>query len=134
VLVEVSVSDVKGDGGSSPPLVIAVSVCPTDGGGAKEVVESGIGVTVVKVDKTVDGDIEELVVNTDDVLASVSVEVDSVTVIIVVVAEVRPPPGVSVDAKSVVVSKTDTLTAKAFAALIEGPAGRQFSMPGYWER
>lgn len=74
---------------------------------------------------------------TDEVLVVIEVDIidviDVVGVTTVVVSEVRPPVvGVSVDITSVVVSApASTVIAKSFAALIEGPAGRQFSMPGY---
>lgn len=53
------------------------------------------------------------------------VELDSVDVV-VVVSSPMPPPPVSV------VAARPMVTAKTFAALIEGPAGMQLAIPGYW--
>jgi len=127
--------------GRSPPLVNALSVDVPVKIELVEVVDCAIAVTDVEVTSVV------------DVVDAAAIEVVAATeelvLVVVVVVELveppRPPPGDSVD---VVISTAGvngfcpsptlidaaapvTETAKASTALIEGPAGIQFSIPGY---
>jgi len=130
--------------GRSPPLT-GVSVSTPETVELGILVDSARAVTdeVVKVDD-VDPDATEVLVTEEEPLLE---NVGPVEVTVVVVEPVGPrlPPGVSVDPKTALTlwgftprptlsdaaAPAVTGTAKSSTALIEGPAGMQFSIPGY---
>lgn len=115
---------------------------------------SGVSVTTpvtVELEELVDSaragtDVE--VVKVDDVAAAVLAAAEvplEVTVVVVEPVVPRPPPGVSVDPRTTLTlwgftprpavndaaAPGVTETAKSSTAMMEGPAGMQFSIPGY---
>jgi len=130
--------------GRSPPLT-GVSVSTPETVELGILVDSARAVTdeVVKVND-VDPDGTEVLFTEEEPLLE-NVGPVEVTVVVVEPVAPRPPPGVSVDPRTVptlggstprptlsdAAAPAVTETAKASTALIEGPAGMQFSIPGY---